>query len=136
VRYIHQLKDWPQFRWDSQAVEAQLAESSFVLGKFLGRLNSIGFDIQNEAVCEMLSEEILNSSAIEGERMNRDDVRSSVARRIEIALSAANGAVSHEAEARADMMMDTTRSWRLYSQRLTSGANTRRRNLTPTSARC
>ena len=111
MRYIHQLKDWPQFKWDSQAVESLLAESLFALGKFLGRLNSIGFDIQNEAVCEMLSEEILNSSAIEGERLNRNDVRSSVARRMEIALSAAKGAVSHEVEARAEMMLDATRNW-------------------------
>ena len=111
MRYIHQLKDWPKFRWSAAEVESQLAESSFALGKFLGRLNSIGFDVQNEAVCEMLSAEILNSAAIEGERLNRDDVRSSVARRMEVALSSAKGAVSHESEARADMMMDATRNW-------------------------
>ena len=111
MRYIHQLKDWPKFRSSAAEVESQLAESSFALGKFLGRLNSIGFDVQNEAVCEMLSSEILNSAAIEGERLNRDDVRSSVARRMEVALSAAKGSVSHESEARADMMLDATRKW-------------------------
>ena len=111
MRYIHQLKDWPKFRWSAAEVESQLAESSFALGKFLGRLNSIGFDVQNEAVCEMLSSEILNSAAIEGERLSRDDVRSSVARRMEVALSAAKGNVSHESEARADMMLDATRNW-------------------------
>ena len=111
MRYIYQVKDWPKFRWSAAEVESQLAESSFALGKFLGRLNSIGFDVQNEAVCEMLSAEILNSAAIEGERLNRDDVRSSVARRMEVALSATKGSVSHESEARADMMMDATRNW-------------------------
>lgn len=122
VRFIHQLKDWPSFRWDAAEIEAELAETSFELGKFLGRLGAIGFDLRQEAVCEALSSEILHSAAIEGERLNRDDVRSSVARRMEIALSAAKGTVTHESEARADMMFDATRNWekpmtleRLYS---------------------
>ena len=91
VRFIHQLKDWPSFRWDAAEIEAELAEASFELGKFLGRLGAIGFDLRQEAVCEALSSEILHSAAIEGERLNRDDVRSSVARRMEIALSSAKG---------------------------------------------
>jgi Fic family protein len=111
VRYIHQQKDWPKFSWSAAEVEAQLAESSFELGKFLGRLSSIGFEVQNEAVCEMLSAEMLNSAAIEGERLNRDEVRSSVARRMEIEFSAAKNVVSHESEARADMMLDAVRNW-------------------------
>ncbi|MBQ4439590.1 MAG: Fic family protein [Kiritimatiellae bacterium] len=111
MRYIHQLKDWPHFKWNAKEVEGRLAEASFSLGKFLGRLNSIGFEMQNEAVCETISEEILNSSAIEGERLNRDDVRSSVARRMEIALFSAKGNATRESEARADMMLDATRNW-------------------------
>ena len=111
MRYIHQLKDWPCFRWDAGEVEGVLAEASFELGKFSGRLNAIGFELRQEAVCEALSSEILNSAEIEGERLNRDDVRSSVARRMEIVLSAAKGTVTHESEARADMMLDATRNW-------------------------
>ncbi len=111
MQYIHQRKDWPRFKWDAVGLESLLAEVSLELGKFLGRLHSIGFDAQSEAVCETLSAEILNSAAIEGERLNRDDVRSSVARRMEIVLSAAQGPVSHESEARAEMMLDATRNW-------------------------
>jgi len=111
MRFIHQLKDWPDFRWDAAEIEAGLAEASFELGKFSGRLGAIGFDLRQEAVCEALSSEILHSAAIEGERLNRDDVRSSVARRMEVALSAARGPVSHESEARADMILDATRNW-------------------------
>jgi Fic family protein len=111
MRYIHQLKDWPCFGWDAGEVEGVLAEASFELGKFSGKLNAIGFDLRQEAVCEALSAEILNSAEIEGERLNRDDVRSSVARRMEIVLAAAKGPVSHESEARADMMLDATRNW-------------------------
>ena len=122
MRFIHQLKDWPSFRWDAAEIEAELAEASFELGKFSGRLGAIGFDLRQEAVCEALSSEILHSAAIEGERLNRNDVRSSVARRMEIALSAAKATVTHESEARAEMMFDATRNWenpmtleRLYS---------------------
>ena len=111
VRFIYQLKNWPFFRWDAAEIEAELAEASFELGKFSGRLGAIGFDLRQEAVCEALSSEILHSAAIEGEQLNRDDVRSSVARRMEIALSAAKGTVTHESEARAEMMFDATRNW-------------------------
>ena len=62
--FIHQLKDWPCFKWDSTKVDAKLAEVSFELGRFSGRLGAIGFEIQKEAVCETLATEILNSSEI------------------------------------------------------------------------
>lgn len=111
MKYIYQLKDWPNWRWDAGEVADALAEVSMELGKFLGRLSSIGFAVQKEAVHEMLSTEILESAAIEGEQLNRDDVRSSVARRMELVLSSASRPASHEAEARADMMLDATRNW-------------------------
>ena len=111
VRYIYQHKDWPKFRWDSAELAAELEAASFSTGKFSGRLAAIGFEMQSDAVCETLSAEILNSAEIEGERLNRDDVRSSVAKRMEIVLSGAKSATSREAEARADMMIDATRNW-------------------------
>ena len=111
MKYIYQLKDWPNWRWDAAEVSNELAEVSMELGKFLGRLSSIGFAVQKEAVHEMLSTEILESAAIEGERLNRDDVRSSVARRMELVLSSASRPASHEAEARADLAFDATRNW-------------------------
>ncbi|MBP5226914.1 MAG: Fic family protein [Kiritimatiellae bacterium] len=111
MRFIHQSSDWPCFKWDSAELADTLAEVSFELGKFSGRLNSIGFAMRQETVCEVLSSEILSSAGIEGERLNRDDVRSSVAKRMEIALTAAKGTVTRESEARADMMLDATRNW-------------------------
>jgi Fic family protein len=111
VRYIYQHKDWPKFRWNSAELAAELEAASFAIGKFSGRLAAIGFEMQSDAVCETLSAEILNSAEIEGERLNRDDVRSSVAKRMEIVLSDAKSATSREAEARADMMIDATRNW-------------------------
>jgi len=88
-----------------------LSEAAYQQGKFLGRLNNIGFELQNQAGFEALSEEIVSSSAIEGEILNRADVRSSVARRMEIALSGPKAPASHALEARVDLMMDATRKW-------------------------
>ena len=104
MQFIHQLKDWPHFTWDASKVEARLAEVSFELGKFFGRLGAIGFEVQKEAVCETLATEILNSSEIEGEMLNRDDVRSSVAKRMEIVLSDSKGRITHESDSRAEML--------------------------------
>ena len=59
VKYIYQHKDWPNWRWNAAEVSAELAEVSMELGKFLGRLSSIGFSVRKEAVHEMLSTEIL-----------------------------------------------------------------------------
>ena len=111
MRYIYQHKDWPKFWWDSAELAAELEAASFSTGKFSGRLAAIGFEMRSDAVCETLSAEILNSAEIEGERLNRDDVRSSVAKRMEIVLSGAKSATSREAESRADMMIDATRNW-------------------------
>ena len=111
MRYIYQHGDWPEFRWNSAEIGLELETTSFELGKFAGRLSAIGFAEQSEAVCETISAEILSSAQIEGERLNRDDVRSSVARRMEIVLSSANNPASRETEARADMMIDATRNW-------------------------
>ena len=111
MKYIYQLRDWPTWRWDTAEIASELAEVSMELGKFLGRLSSIGFSVQKEAVHEMLSTEILESAAIEGERLNRDDVRSSVARRMELVCAAAPVSASHKTEARADLAFDATRNW-------------------------
>ena len=76
MRYIYQHKNWPNFRWDSAEIASDLEAASFAIGNFLGRLTSIGFSVQNEAVCEMLSTEILNSAEIErAQRGNLDVTR-------------------------------------------------------------
>ena len=111
MRYIHELPDWPEFRWKSDELAGVLAESSFRLGRFLGRLAGIGFELRNEAGLEALSGEIIESARIEGETLDRADVRSSIARRMEIVLKERVRPPSREAEARADMMMDATRNW-------------------------
>ena len=77
MRYVYQLKEWPRFRWNHAELEGMLSKSTLALGKFLGRLSSLGFDVQSQAVCETIASEIVNSAAIEGEALNRDSVRHS-----------------------------------------------------------
>jgi len=112
MRYIWQQKSWPRMTWSAKELEHVLSEASFRKGVFLGRLAGIGFELQNQAGFEALSDEIVSSSAIEGETLNRADVRFSVARRMEIVLSEAGGKENHALEARVDLMMDATRRWR------------------------
>lgn len=113
VRYIWQDKTWPQLTWSAKELEPVLSEAYYYLGMFFGRLSGIGFDLRNQAGFEALSEEIVSSSAIEGEALNRADVRSSVARRMEIVLSESRSRENHDLEARVDLMMDATRNWEL-----------------------
>ena len=110
MKYIWQQKGWPHFIWDARAISGVLSEVVFKEGRFLGELAGIGFECQSQAGFEALSSEIVSSAAIEGEALNLADVRSSVARRMEIVL-AEKGAVSRELDARVDMMMDVTRGW-------------------------
>ena len=110
MKYIWQQKGWPHFTWDARTVSGVLSEVVFKEGRFLGELAGIGFECQSQAGFEALSSEIVSSAAIEGEALNLADVRSSVARRMEIVL-AEKGAVSRELDARVDMMMDATRGW-------------------------
>lgn len=111
-KYIWQQENWPNFVWDAQTVAPVLSEVVFKEGEFLGRLGEIGFENKARAGLEALSAEIVNSAAIEGEALNLEDVRSSVARRMEIVLSEnARRRESHVLDARVEMMLDATRGW-------------------------
>ena len=112
MRYIWQQTDWPRMTWSAKDLETPLAEAVYRQGLFLGRLSGIGFELRTRAGFEAISEEIVSSSAIEGERLDLDDVRSSVARRMEVVLSDAPKKELLGLEARVDLMMDATRNWR------------------------
>lgn len=122
LKYIYELQDWPSFRWNVEELAGDLEEASFRLGRFLGRLVDIGFGLRGEAVAEAVAVEIVASAEIEGETLNRADVRSSVARRMEVSLCGGEGRGSRESEARAELMLDATRNWAepLTQERLAS----------------
>ena len=85
MRYIHNYDNWWQFRYDSHKVLNELGHARAKQGLVLGRMLSLGFDSQDEAVLTNMSVELVRSAEIEGEKLNFDEVRSSIARRLGIA---------------------------------------------------
>lgn len=82
--YIHEHKNWTDFRWSAEAVALPLDEVCREQGKLAGRLSGLGFDSQLRAVAENLTRDVVYSSEIEGIRLNVDEVRTSIARRLGI----------------------------------------------------
>jgi len=81
-QYIWQAPSWPAFRWDSAALLRFLGDCRFRQGSLLTKMRELGFEVQQQARAEVLIEEALKTSEIEGERLDPNAVRSSVARRL------------------------------------------------------
>ena len=86
--YIHQLPDWPAFRWGDKELAEKLAIVRHRQGRLLGRIEGFGIKLRDEALLQTLTEEVVKSSEIEGEILRRDQVRSSLARRLGIDIGA------------------------------------------------
>lgn len=108
--YIHNLPDWPQFRWDSEKLAPQLALIHHEQGRLLGRMEGLGFKARQEAVLKTLTEDVLKSSEIEGERLDPDQVRSSIARRLGMDIGGLKSA-DRNVEGVVEMMLDATRRY-------------------------
>jgi Fic family protein len=80
--YIHEQPDWPLFRWDEARLVTPLAAARHRQGRLLGRMEGLGFALRAEANLQSLTEEVVKSSEIEGETLDREQVRSSLARRL------------------------------------------------------
>jgi len=86
--YIWQLPDWPNFRFDEKALALRLAEVRHAQGRLLGRMEGMGLAQRDEASLRVLTEDVIKSSEIEGEHLNRESVRSSLARQLGIDIGA------------------------------------------------
>src|SRR5207342_632275 len=82
MSYIHQLTDWPEFTWAQQALAGPLVAVRHKQGRLLGRMEALGFSLRQEAELETLTLDVVKTSEIEGEKLNPEQVRSSVARRL------------------------------------------------------
>lgn len=80
--YIHRLKDWPKFFWEQDELINLLAEVRQLQGKLLGKVEMLGFELKDEANLETLIQDVVKSSEIEGEILNPELVRSSIAVRL------------------------------------------------------
>lgn len=85
--YIHELSDWPNFHWNQEALTAPLAALRLRQGRLMGRMEGLGFSQRDEAVLQALTQDVVKSSEIEGEILNPDQVRSSIARRLGIEIA-------------------------------------------------
>jgi len=108
--YIHELKDWPQFKWDQSGLAQQLATARHRQGRLLGRMEGLGFRLRAEATLRTLSEEVVKSSEIEGENLDRDQVRSSLARRLGMDVAGLPPADRH-VEGIVEMILDATEKY-------------------------
>jgi Fic family protein len=88
ARYIHEREDWPRFRWDDRALARLLAAVRHKQGRLVGHMEALGFKLRAEATLQALTEEVVKSSEIEGEVLNREQVRSSIARRLGVDIGA------------------------------------------------
>lgn len=82
VRYIHQHSNWPDFTWDDKVLLSPLASVRSTHGRLLGKMEGLGFHFHNDASLSILTADAIKSSLIEGEELNKEEVRSSVARHL------------------------------------------------------
>ena len=116
AEYIHDLGDWPNFFWDKEKLANPLIEVRHRQGRLLGRMESLGFQRRAEAVLKTLTEDVLKTSEIEGEILDKDQVRSSIARRLGID-AAATPQADRGVEGVVEMMLDATQN---YAEPVTS----------------
>jgi Fic family protein len=116
TEYIYNLPDWPKFQWDQRAPAKQLAAVRHRQGRLIGRMQSLGFPLREEAVLKTLTEDVLKSSEIEGEILDKDQVRSSLARRLGME-AAALPCADRNVEGVVEMMLDATQK---YKEKLTA----------------
>jgi len=109
--YIHQRDDWPRFRWNRDGLSIQLAAVRHRQGRLIGRMEALGFRLQEEAVMGTLTQDVLKSSEIEGEVLDIDQVRSSLVRRLGLDIGAVTPA-DRRVDGVVEMMLDATQKYR------------------------
>ena len=105
--YIWQADDWPQWRYDLATLAGPLTEVSRAQGLLLGRLTDVGMALRNQASLAALTEDVLKTSEIEGEVLNMQSVRSSIARRMGVDIGAV-APVDRHVEGVVEMVLDAT----------------------------
>ena len=116
MTYIHERDDWPNLRWSDERLAQPLAAVRHRQGRLIGHMEALGFPLRAEAVLHALTEDVLKSSEIEGEMLDREQVRSSIARRLGMEIGGLVEA-DRNVEGVVEMMLDATQN---YAQPLTA----------------
>ncbi|WP_224994411.1 Fic family protein [Cesiribacter sp. SM1] len=108
--YIYQNTHWPNFTWEESRLIKLLGEVRYVQGRIAGRMEALGFSVRSEAMLQTLTQDVLKSSEIEGELLNLEQVRSSIARRLGIDVA---GLIPSDrnVEGVVEMMLDATQHY-------------------------
>ncbi len=105
--YVHERKDWPRFHWNMEKLAEPLASVRYRQGGLIGQMKGLGFRLQQEAVLETLTNDVLKTSEIEGEKLDAEQVRSSVARHLGLDIGGLKPA-DRNVEGVVAMMLDAT----------------------------
>lgn len=108
--YIYDRKDWPEFIWNAEAISTLLGKVRYRQGRILGQMQGLGFELQDETMLKALTLDVIKSSEIEGEMLNQEQVRSSIARRLGIDIAGAVQAERH-VEGIVEKMLDATQNY-------------------------
>jgi len=112
AKYIYEHKNWTDFSWQDKAINAVFGEVRLMQGKIIGQMNALGFFAKEEATLTALTLDVVKSSEIEGELLNYDQVRSSIARRLGINTAGLVSSSRH-IEGLVEMMLDATQRYNL-----------------------
>ena len=110
MMFIYQIPGWPQFSWNNDALAVPLAAVRHKQGKHLGKMEALGLGLRAEANLSILTSEVVNSSAIEGEALKPEEVRSSLARRLGFDV-AGLPVPTREVEGVVEMTLDATQNF-------------------------
>ena len=113
--WIHEHENWSSFTWNAEMLVAELANIHYRQGFLLGLIQGLGFDLKQQASLKTLTNDVVKSSAIEGQQLNPEEVRSSIARRLGMDIAGLVPA-QRDVDGVVEMMLDATQN---YAQPLT-----------------
>ncbi|MDR2626844.1 MAG: Fic family protein [Dysgonamonadaceae bacterium] len=108
--YIHERNNWTNFIWNNEAIYPMLVKTRYLQGKLLGRMQNPGFDLKTESTLISLTLDVVDSSKIEGEILNPEQVRSSIANQLGVE-NAEFFAVSRDVEGIVNVLLDATQNY-------------------------
>ncbi len=110
AKYIYQYSSWPNFTWDDKEIQVILGKVRHLQGKLYGQISTLGFSIKEETLLSTLTLDVLKSSEIEGELLNYEQVRSSIARKLGLEYA---GMIFSDryVEGVVEMMLDATQNY-------------------------
>jgi Fic family protein len=110
MTFVYETEEWPHLKWNDARLSTPLADVRYRQGMLLGQMKSLGFELRAEAHLKALTTEVIKSSVIEGEILNAEDVRSSIARRLGMDIGGTPSA-SRDVEGVVEMMLNATQQY-------------------------